>query len=82
MLLDPNSSSLPRRRDLPQIPNAPKNAAWFWGDKDQVREAVGWCMIDYGSDLAQQHGRLNLLTPQRIAKAAQSVKLGDIVPLK
>ena len=36
MLLDPNSSKLPLRRELPRIPGAPKDAAWFWGDKDEV----------------------------------------------
>lgn len=33
----------------------------------------------WGAD--DEHGRLNLLTPERIAKAAQSVQLGHIVPL-
>ncbi|CAK7203610.1 hypothetical protein SEUCBS139899_006347 [Sporothrix eucalyptigena] len=62
MRLDPNSTNLPKRADLPAIPDAPKNAAWLWGNDDE-------------------HGRLNLLTPERIAKAANTVKLGHIVPL-
>ena len=33
---DPNSTSFPLRKDLPAIPNAPKDAAWFWGSDDQL----------------------------------------------
>ncbi|KAB5517414.1 hypothetical protein GE09DRAFT_1294483 [Coniochaeta sp. 2T2.1] len=62
MLFDPNSTSLPKRKDLPKIEGAPEDAAWFWGEKDE-------------------HGRLNLLTPERIAKAAAMVKHGHLVPL-
>lgn len=36
MKLDKNSSSLPRRGELPQIPGAPEGAAWFWGAEDEV----------------------------------------------
>ena len=33
---DPNSTSFPLLKDLPSIPDAPKNAAWFWGPDDQI----------------------------------------------
>jgi len=36
MLLDPRSSSLPKRSELPDIPGTPKGAAWFWGKDDEV----------------------------------------------
>ena len=31
---DPNSKTFPSRKDLPSIPGAPKDAAWFWGKDD------------------------------------------------
>lgn len=34
--LDPSSNKLPKRADLPDIPGAPKGAAWFWGEEDEV----------------------------------------------
>lgn len=36
MQFDPNASSFPLRKDLPEIPGAPKDAAWFWGKDDQI----------------------------------------------
>lgn len=36
MQLDPNSTSFPLRKDLPSIPGAPQDAAWFWGKDDQI----------------------------------------------
>ena len=36
MKLDPNSTKLPKRSELPAIPGAPEGAAWFWGDDDEV----------------------------------------------
>lgn len=33
---DPDSTTFPLRKDLPSIPNAPKDAAWFWGPTDQL----------------------------------------------
>ncbi|MCJ1302419.1 hypothetical protein MMC08_005222 [Hypocenomyce scalaris] len=35
MKFDPNSKSLPKRADLPDIPGAPPGAAWFWGEHDE-----------------------------------------------
>ena len=34
--LDPNSKSFPTRKELPEIPGAPKDAAWFWGKDDNL----------------------------------------------
>lgn len=36
MIFDPDSDSLPKRSELPDIPGAPKGAAWFWGKDDEV----------------------------------------------
>lgn len=36
MQLAGDSSSLPRRSELPQLPNAPPGAAWVWGKDDEV----------------------------------------------
>ncbi|KIW05750.1 uncharacterized protein PV09_03606 [Verruconis gallopava] len=36
MKFDPNSNSLPKRSELPDIPGAPKGVAWFWGDDDEL----------------------------------------------
>ncbi|RAK91929.1 hypothetical protein BO79DRAFT_278626 [Aspergillus costaricaensis CBS 115574] len=33
---DPNCSIFPSRKDLPHIPGAPKDAAWVWGENDQI----------------------------------------------
>ena len=33
---DPDSKSFPSRKDLPFIPGAPKDAAWFWGKNDNI----------------------------------------------
>ncbi|MCJ1302276.1 hypothetical protein MMC08_005079 [Hypocenomyce scalaris] len=62
MKFDPNSKSLPKRADLPEIPGAPPGAAWFWGEDDE-------------------HGRLNLLTAERIKAASGLIKYGHVVPL-
>jgi hypothetical protein len=34
---DPDSTKFPTRKELPQIPGAPPEAAWVWGDSDYVR---------------------------------------------
>lgn len=34
---NPDSTSFPSRKDLPELPNAPKDAAWVWGENDNVR---------------------------------------------
>ena len=33
---DPNSTKFPTRQELPDIPGAPKEAAWVWGNDDYV----------------------------------------------
>jgi hypothetical protein len=33
---DPNSTKFPTRKELPNIPGAPGEAAWVWGDDDYV----------------------------------------------
>jgi hypothetical protein len=33
---DPDSETFPSFRELPEIPEAPKGAAWFWGKHDNV----------------------------------------------
>ena len=33
---DPDSTKFPTRKELPEIPGAPKGAAWVWGDNDYV----------------------------------------------
>ncbi|KAI0168553.1 putative cyclase-domain-containing protein [Pestalotiopsis sp. NC0098] len=62
MNFDPNSNSLPKRSELPQIPGAPKGAAWFWGESDEL-------------------GRLNMLTPQRVAEASKLIREGKVINL-
>ncbi|KAI4638136.1 hypothetical protein J4E93_010445 [Alternaria ventricosa] len=59
---DPDSTKFPTRKELPQIPGAPPEAAWVWGDNDYI-------------------GRLNLLTPTRVAAAAREIRSGEIVPV-
>jgi len=36
MQFDKNSNNLPCRSELPNIPGAPKGAAWFWGRDDEL----------------------------------------------
>lgn len=45
MKFDPNSNSLPKRSELPDIPGAPKGAAWFWGQDDEVRMSWRYTLI-------------------------------------
>jgi len=60
---DPDSTIFPTRKELPDIPGAPAEAAWVWGDDDYL-------------------GRLNLLTPTRVAAAGkENIKTGEIVPV-
>ncbi|KAF1844497.1 uncharacterized protein K460DRAFT_394371 [Cucurbitaria berberidis CBS 394.84] len=59
---DPNSTIFPTRKELPNIPGAPAEAAWVWGENDYI-------------------GRLNLLTPTRVAAAAKEIRSGEIVPV-
>ncbi|MCJ1249650.1 hypothetical protein MMC30_006876 [Trapelia coarctata] len=33
---DPNSTKFPSRKELPDIPGAPKGAAWVWGEDDYI----------------------------------------------
>lgn len=33
---DPNSTKFPTRKELPKIPGAPDDAAWVWGNDDNV----------------------------------------------
>lgn len=33
---DPDSTIFPTRKNLPAIPGAPPEAAWFWGDDDYI----------------------------------------------
>lgn len=33
---DPDSTAFPTRKDLPAIPGAPPEAAWFWGEEDYI----------------------------------------------
>jgi Putative cyclase len=59
---DPDSTKFPSRKELPEIPGAPPQAAWVWGPDDFI-------------------GRLNLLTPTRVAAAGKEIRDGDIIPL-
>lgn len=36
MKLDPDSDSLPKRSELPDIPGAPKGVAWVWEEDDEA----------------------------------------------
>lgn len=33
---DPDCTKFPTRKELPQIPGAPPEAAWVWGENDYV----------------------------------------------
>jgi hypothetical protein len=37
---DPDCTKFPTRKELPQIPGAPPEAAWVWGDSDYVRRQI------------------------------------------
>jgi len=37
---DPDSDHLPKLSELPSIPGAPKHAAWFWGEDDEVSYTI------------------------------------------
>lgn len=60
---DPSCTKFPTRKELPKIAGAPDDAAWVWGEDDQI-------------------GRLNLLTPTRVAAAAKEIRTGEVIPIK
>lgn len=33
---NPDNNTFPALKDLPRLPNAPAEAAWVWGEDDQV----------------------------------------------
>jgi hypothetical protein len=37
IILDPDATTFPLRKDLPLIPGTPEVAAWLWGKDDQIR---------------------------------------------
>jgi hypothetical protein len=37
---DPDHTDFPTRKNLPPIPGAPDEAAWFWGKEDYVRNHI------------------------------------------
>jgi hypothetical protein len=41
---DPDCTKFPTRKELPQIPGAPPEAAWVWGDNDYVCWTELLCM--------------------------------------
>lgn len=51
MIFDPNSNSLPKRSELPEVPGTPKGSAWFWGKNDEVGkmferiQAMNWTEV-------------------------------------
>ncbi|KIX91945.1 uncharacterized protein Z520_12334 [Fonsecaea multimorphosa CBS 102226] len=73
---DPDSNSLPKLEELPAIEGAPHYAAWFWGKDDEASStSQPTCIQTANSNV--QLGRLNLLTPKRIAKAASLIQTGE-----
>jgi hypothetical protein len=57
---DPDCTKFPTRKELPQIPGAPAEAAWVWGDDDYVcgvvvdvemEECVADMYIDWAFEL-------------------------------
>lgn len=51
MLFDAKSNSLPKRSELPDIPGAPKGAAWFWGKDDEVNVHELSAGIEFADDM-------------------------------
>lgn len=77
---DPNSTKFPTRKELPEIPGAPAEAAWVWGENDYVCWGLGPSMPQQLT--REQIGRLNLLTPTRVAEASREIRTGEVVPVK
>jgi hypothetical protein len=42
---DPDCTKFPTRKELPQIPGAPPEAAWVWGDSDYVSRTVNRSLL-------------------------------------
>jgi hypothetical protein len=55
---DPDCTKFPTRKELPQIPGAPVEAAWVWGDDDYVcfallmEKCLANVCIDWTTELA------------------------------
>jgi hypothetical protein len=83
MLFDPDSDSLPKRSELPDIPGAPKGAAWFWGKDDEVLLPLNYIILQLLiKNSTNKLGRLNLLTPRRRREAAKLIESGETVNLE
>lgn len=77
---DPNCTKFPGRKELPTIPGAPPEAAWVWGENDNVGVFL---VSDLDiTDTLVQLGRLNLLTPSRVQSSAKEIKTGEVIPVK
>jgi hypothetical protein len=42
---DPDTTDFPTRKNLPPIPGAPDEAAWFWGKEDYVRNLITFASL-------------------------------------
>lgn len=76
---DPDCTKFPNRKDVPRRADAPRDAAWVWGEDDQVISSSFSCSAPLTSD---QLGRINLLTPTRVKAASAEIKTGETISLK
>lgn len=76
---DPNCTKFPSRNDVPRRADAPPEAAWVWGEDDQVfpLQRLGAPLLTI-----RQLGRINLLTPTRVKAAAAQIRTGEKISLK
>jgi hypothetical protein len=65
---DPDSTKFPTRQELPEIPGAPKEAAWVWGHDDYVCYYGSFEILCCGED------RIHTLPPKILRSACPGWK--------
>lgn len=72
---NPNCTTFPSLKDLPQLPGAPEGAAWVWGEDDQVQPSNGYCTTS-SSEIANEIGTAGKIESSDTT-AGQGICTGD-----
>ena len=81
MKLDPDADNLPKRSEIKAAPGQPEDAAWVWGENDEVNVLfISTETMD--TNQPAKLGRLNLLTPRRKLAAAKLIETAETINLE
>lgn len=76
---DPDCTKFPTRKELPQIPGAPPEAAWVWGDSDYVSRTINRSLCIY--EILTEEFRLVESTSSLQQEWQQQRKRSELVKL-